>query len=157
MARQRRIVDGFFDPTNPAVDVHTALTALRSAEGLNRSWGCVSRPLLIRYSSGVARPYRGGLHCEHIFGSFDPWRCACGKTVGRQGVSCDKCGVECVTTEERSRRWAHLEVPTGVRYPGTDLIVKTVPVLPPGERPSVPIDAPTALHPQPSQIGRAHV
>src|SRR5262245_42323287 len=100
-----------------------------------RSWsfGEVKKPETINYRT--YRPEKDGLFCERIFGPEKDWECACGKYRGMKykGMICDRCGVKLSTrTEERRRRFGHIELPAAVPHPlgdGSELL-SAVPVLP---------------------------
>ncbi|MBT3221729.1 MAG: hypothetical protein HN348_21840 [Proteobacteria bacterium] len=81
------------------------------------SWsnGEVTNPELL---SRTGRPERGGLLCQKIFGPIEDWCCACGALQGvdNEGLTCERCGVTCVTSAVRNTRLGHFST-TSLLHP----------------------------------------
>ncbi len=84
-----------------------------------RSWsyGEVTRAETINYRTH--KPEKDGLLSEQIFGPRRDWSCACGKYtyVHKDGVICEKCGVELAPATVRRERMGHIELAAPVVHP----------------------------------------
>jgi hypothetical protein len=75
---------------------------------------------------------RGTLDDQGIFGPLRDFECACGKYRGKQykAMICDRCGVKLTSTEERRRRFGHIDLTSSVPHPCEEGDLSAVPVLP---------------------------
>ncbi len=99
-----------------------------------RSFGSVKavrRPDAVGWEQCV-----GTLDDQRAFGPLRDFCCACGKYEGtaHQGMICDRCGVKVTRSDERRRRFGHVDLPVAVPHPLGDESsagwVTAVPVLP---------------------------
>ena len=114
--RERNILDGFWNPTEP-LDVLRAVRALGDL-----SHGEVKTSSMLMAHTGA--PERDGLLCERIFGPVKNHECRCGLLggpLGRPpafaGERCPKCGVEAISPRSRDERFAHLDIPAPLLHP----------------------------------------
>jgi DNA-directed RNA polymerase subunit beta' len=82
------------------------------------SWsnGEVKKPETINYRT--LKPERDGLFCAKIFGPIKDYECLCGKykKMRYQGVVCEKCGVEVISSKVRRSRMGHIDLVTPVAH-----------------------------------------
>jgi DNA-directed RNA polymerase subunit beta' len=82
------------------------------------SWsnGEVKKPETINYRT--LKPERDGLFCAKIFGPIKDYECLCGKykKMRYQGVVCEKCGVEVISSKVRRHRMGHIDLVTPVAH-----------------------------------------
>jgi hypothetical protein len=128
--------DRFFrpNPDRAAADVLGALDEIAAPSSPARSHGAVTSPEFRdpETFSGVARE---GLWSTRIFGPLRNWRCDCGALKSRAdaGNRCPRCDTECVSSDERGRRWAHVAVQGGVLHPALAPLVGAALGLPPDD------------------------
>ena len=101
-----------------AIKDFTALrVSLASPEEI-RSWsyGEVTKPETINYRR--LRPEKDGLFCEAIFGPTKDYQCYCGKykKIRYRGITCEKCGVQVVSSRVRRERMGHIELASPVAH-----------------------------------------
>src|ERR1700730_11781154 len=77
-----------------------------------RSWSFGEVQKSTTMNRATARPEKGGLFCEQIFGPEKDWECACGKYRGikHKGMVCDLCGVKVAHSRVRRQRTGHIEL-----------------------------------------------
>ncbi len=65
------------------------------------------------------KPVRGGLRCAQIFGPVVDFTCTCGRYAGPShvGTTCERCGVEVMSTRTRAGRLGHISLGTSVLHP----------------------------------------
>src|ERR671925_133971 len=80
------------------------------------SYGEVKKPETINYRT--FKPERGGLFCAKIFGPVKDYECLCGKykRLKHRGITCEKCGVEVISSKVRRERMAHIELASPVAH-----------------------------------------
>jgi len=82
------------------------------------SWsnGEVKKPETINYRT--LKPERDGLFCAKIFGPIKDYECLCGKykKMRYQGVVCEKCGVEVISSKVRRSRMGHIDLVSPVAH-----------------------------------------
>lgn len=97
----------------------TVARSLRESSSI--SVGLVTKPYILspRPYDDSPRPERGGLRCQALFGPVRPYRCGCSKYHGEEhkNTRCEKCGVEVLGVDARSRRWAHAQLQVPVLHP----------------------------------------
>jgi DNA-directed RNA polymerase subunit beta' len=78
--------------------------------------GQVKNPETLNYKT--LKPVMGGLFCEKIFGPVKSWECHCGKykLVNRQGLICERCGVEITEARVRRHRMGYIKLLTPVTH-----------------------------------------
>jgi DNA-directed RNA polymerase subunit beta' len=78
--------------------------------------GEVTKPETINYRT--FKPEIDGLFCEKIFGPIKNWECHCGKykQVRRQGVVCERCGVDITEARVRRHRMGYVDLLTPVTH-----------------------------------------
>jgi DNA-directed RNA polymerase subunit beta' len=83
---------------------------------LSWSKGEVKKPETINYRT--LKPERDGLFCAKIFGPIKDYECLCGKykKMRYQGVVCEKCGVEVISSKVRRHRMGHIDLVTPVAH-----------------------------------------
>lgn len=83
-----------------------------------RSWsyGEVTKPETINYRT--FKPEPNGLFDEKIFGPVKDYECRCGKykRMKYRGITCEKCGVEVISSKVRRERMGHIELATPVAH-----------------------------------------
>lgn len=110
-------IDTLFEkPKNPS-DYSTIRISIASPEKI-RSWssGEIKKPETINYRT--FKPERNGLFCAKIFGPVKDYECTCGKykRLKHRGVTCEKCGVEVISSKVRRERMGHIELASPVAH-----------------------------------------
>lgn len=104
-------IETFFEkPKNPS-DYSTVKISIASPEKIKEwSYGEIAKPETINYRT--FKPERNGLFCAKIFGPVKDYECTCGKykRLKHRGVTCEKCGVEVISSKVRRERMAHIEL-----------------------------------------------
>jgi len=80
------------------------------------SHGEVRKPETINYRT--FKPERDGLFCARIFGPVKDYECNCGKykRMKHRGITCEKCGVEVISSKVRRERMGHIELASPVAH-----------------------------------------
>lgn len=108
-------IDTLFDkPKNPS-DYSGVKILIASPEKVKEwSFGEVKKPETINYRT--FKPERNGLFCAKIFGPVKDYECICGKykRLKHRGITCEKCGVEVISSKVRRDRMAHIELSSPV-------------------------------------------
>ncbi len=104
-------IDTLFEkPKNPS-DYSTVKISIASPEKI-KEWSCgeIAKPETINYRT--FKPERNGLFCAKIFGPVKDYECTCGKykRLKHRGITCEKCGVEVISSKVRRERMAHIEL-----------------------------------------------
>jgi len=83
---------------------------------LDWSYGEVKKPETINYRT--FKPERDGLFCARIFGPVKDYECNCGKykRMKHRGITCEKCGVEVISSKVRRERMGHIELAAPVAH-----------------------------------------
>ncbi|MGH7808085.1 MAG: DNA-directed RNA polymerase subunit beta', partial [Thermodesulfobacteriota bacterium] len=78
--------------------------------------GEVRKPETINYRT--FKPERSGLFCAKIFGPVKDYECLCGKykRLKHRGHTCEKCGVEVISSKVRRERMGHIELSSPVAH-----------------------------------------
>ncbi|NIP31118.1 MAG: DNA-directed RNA polymerase subunit beta', partial [Candidatus Dadabacteria bacterium] len=110
-------IDTLFEkPKNPS-DYSSVKISIASPERI-REWsnGEVKKPETINYRT--FKPERNGLFCAKIFGPVKDYECTCGKykRLKHRGITCEKCGVEVISSKVRRERMAHIELASPVAH-----------------------------------------
>ncbi len=110
-------IDSLFEkPKNPS-DYSTIKISIASPEKI-RSWsnGEIKKPETINYRT--FKPERNGLFCAKIFGPVKDYECTCGKykRLKHRGITCEKCGVEVISSKVRRERMGHIELASPVAH-----------------------------------------
>jgi len=112
----RDLYNLFERPKNP-INYTAVRIGLASPEKI-RSWsfGEVKKPETINYRT--FKPERDGLFCAKIFGPVKDYECLCGKykRMKHRGITCEKCGVEVISSKVRRERLAHITLATPVAH-----------------------------------------
>ncbi|MBN2468403.1 MAG: hypothetical protein JXD19_09670 [Deltaproteobacteria bacterium] len=108
---------GFFNkPKDPSH--YTAIKISLASPEMIRSWshGEVKKPETINYRT--FKPERDGLFCAKIFGPVKDYECICGKykRLKHRGVTCEKCGVEVISSHVRRERMGHIQLAAPVAH-----------------------------------------
>jgi len=110
-------IDTLFEkPKNPS-DYSSVKISIASPEKIKGwSFGEVKKPETINYRT--FKPERTGLFCAKIFGPVKDYECLCGKykRLKHRGHTCEKCGVEVITTKVRRERMGHIELASPVAH-----------------------------------------
>ena len=110
-------IDTLFErPKNPS-DYSSVKISIASPERIKEwSHGEVRKPETINYRT--FKPERNGLFCAKIFGPVKDYECLCGKykRLKHRGHTCEKCGVEVITTKVRRERMGHIELASPVAH-----------------------------------------
>lgn len=108
-------IDSIFEkPKNPS-DYSGVKILIASPEKVKEwSYGEVKKPETINYRT--FKPERNGLFCAKIFGPVKDYECICGKykRLKHRGITCEKCGVEVISSKVRRDRMAHIELSSPV-------------------------------------------
>jgi len=110
-------VDTLFEkPKNPS-EYSAVKISIASPEKI-KGWshGEVKKPETINYRT--FKPERSGLFCAKIFGPVKDYECTCGKykRLKHRGITCEKCGVEVISSKVRRDRMAHIELSSPVAH-----------------------------------------
>ncbi len=106
----------FEKPKNPS-DYSAVKISIAFPEKIKEwSSGEVKKPETINYRT--FKPERGGLFCAKIFGPVKDYECTCGKykRLKHRGITCEKCGVEVISSKVRRDRMAHIELSSPVAH-----------------------------------------
>jgi DNA-directed RNA polymerase subunit beta' len=110
-------IDTLFEkPKNPS-DYSSVKISIASPDKIKGwSFGEVKKPETINYRT--FKPERTGLFCAKIFGPVKDYECLCGKykRLKHRGHTCEKCGVEVITTKVRRERMGHIELASPVAH-----------------------------------------
>jgi DNA-directed RNA polymerase subunit beta' len=110
-------IDTLFEkPVNPS-EYQAVRISIASPEKIKAwSYGEVKKPETINYRT--FKPERSGLFCAKIFGPIKDYECLCGKykRLKHRGVTCEKCGVEVISSKVRRERMAHIELASPVAH-----------------------------------------
>lgn len=108
-------IDTLFErPKNPS-DYSGVKISIASPEKVKEwSYGEVRKPETINYRT--FKPERNGLFCAKVFGPVKDYECTCGKykRLKHRGITCEKCGVEVISSKVRRERMAHIELASPV-------------------------------------------
>ncbi len=106
----------FEKPINPS-EYEAVKISIASPDKI-KSWsfGEVRKPETINYRT--FKPERNGLFCAKIFGPIKDYECLCGKykRLKHRGITCEKCGVEVISSKVRRERMAHIELASPVAH-----------------------------------------
>ncbi len=110
-------VDTLFEkPKNPSE--YSAVKISVASPDKVKEWsnGEVRKPETINYRT--FKPERSGLFCAKIFGPVKDYECTCGKykRLKHRGITCEKCGVEVISSKVRRERMAHIELSSPVAH-----------------------------------------
>jgi len=103
-------------PKDPR-SIHSIKIGLASPERmLEWSHGEVTKPETINYRT--FKPEKDGLFCARIFGPVKDYECLCGKykRMKHRGITCEKCGVEVISSKVRRERMGHITLATPVAH-----------------------------------------
>jgi DNA-directed RNA polymerase subunit beta' len=107
----------FYQQTKSSIEFDRIRINIASPEQI-RSWsfGEVTKPETINYRT--FKPERDGLFCARIFGPVKDYECFCGKykRTKFRGITCEKCGVEVITSRVRRERMGHVELAAPVAH-----------------------------------------
>ena len=106
----------FDKPKNPA-DIESISISIASPEMIKEwSYGEIKKPETINYRT--FKPEKYGLFCCKIFGPVKDFECLCGKykRLKHRGITCEKCGVEVISSKVRRSRMAHIELSAPVAH-----------------------------------------
>ena len=110
-------IDTLFEkPKNPS-DYSAVKISIASPDKI-KDWshGEVRKPETINYRT--FKPERSGLFCAKIFGPVKDYECLCGKykRLKHRGHTCEKCGVEVISSKVRRERMGHIELSSPVAH-----------------------------------------
>ena len=85
---------------------------------LSWSYGEIKTSETINYRT--FKPERDGLFCAKIFGPTQDYECNCGKykRMKHRGITCEKCGVEVISSKVRRERMGHIKLASPVSHIG---------------------------------------
>lgn len=110
-------IDSFFEKPKDPSDYSTVKISIASPEKI-RSWsnGEIKKPETINYRT--FKPERNGLFCAKIFGPVKDYECTCGKykRLKHRGITCEKCGVEVISSKVRRERMGHIDLASPVAH-----------------------------------------
>ena len=110
-------IDSLFEKPKDPSDYSTVKISIASPEKI-RSWsnGEIKKPETINYRT--FKPERNGLFCAKIFGPVKDYECTCGKykRLKHRGITCEKCGVEVISSKVRRERMGHIELASPVAH-----------------------------------------
>jgi DNA-directed RNA polymerase subunit beta' len=112
----RDMLTFFEKPKDPSSFVGVKI-GLASPEAISGwSYGEVKKPETINYRT--FKPERDGLFCARIFGPVKDYECNCGKykRMKHRGITCEKCGVEVISSKVRRDRMGHIELAAPVAH-----------------------------------------
>ncbi len=112
----RDMLTFFEKPKDPSSYVGVKI-GLASPEAIKEwSHGEVKKPETINYRT--FKPERDGLFCARIFGPVKDYECNCGKykRMKHRGITCEKCGVEVISSKVRRERMGHIELAAPVAH-----------------------------------------
>ena len=100
----------FDKPKNPS-DFKSIKISIASPEEIKDwSYGEIKKPETINYRT--FKPEKYGLFCAKIFGPVKDFECLCGKykRLKHRNHTCEKCGVEVISSKVRRFRMGHIEL-----------------------------------------------
>ena len=106
----------FDKPKNPS-DYSSIKISIASPEQIKEwSYGEIKKPETINYRT--FKPEKYGLFCAKIFGPVKDFECLCGKykRLKHRNHTCEKCGVEVISSKVRRIRMAHIELASPVAH-----------------------------------------
>ena len=106
----------FDKPKNPS-DFSSIKISIASPEQIKEwSHGEIKKPETINYRT--FKPEKYGLFCAKIFGPVKDFECLCGKykRLKHRNHTCEKCGVEVISSKVRRIRMAHIELASPVAH-----------------------------------------
>ncbi|NSW88722.1 DNA-directed RNA polymerase subunit beta' [bacterium] len=106
----------FDKPRNPG-DIDSIRISIASPDQIKDwSYGEIKKPETINYRT--FKPEKYGLFCCKIFGPVKDFECLCGKykRLKHRGITCEKCGVEVISSKVRRSRMAHVELSSSVAH-----------------------------------------
>ena len=106
----------FEKPKNPS-EYRAVKISIASPDKIKEwSSGEVRKPETINYRT--FKPERSGLFCAKIFGPVKDYECLCGKykRLKHRGHTCEKCGVEVISSKVRRERMGHIELSSPVAH-----------------------------------------
>ncbi len=106
----------FDKPKNPQ-DFKSIKISIASPEQIKEwSYGEIKKPETINYRT--FKPEKYGLFCAKIFGPVKDFECLCGKykRLKHRNHTCEKCGVEVISSKVRRFRMAHIELCSPVAH-----------------------------------------
>ena len=110
-------IDSLFEKPKDPSDYSTVKISIASPEKI-RSWsnGEIKKPETINYRT--FKPERNGLFCAKIFGPVKDYECTCGKykRLKHRGITCEKCGVEVISSKVRRERMGHIDLASPVAH-----------------------------------------
>jgi DNA-directed RNA polymerase subunit beta' len=107
----------FFEkPKDPASYGGVRINLASPETIMSWSLGEVKKPETINYRT--FKPEREGLFCARIFGPVKDYECNCGKykRMKHRGITCEKCGVEVISSKVRRERMGHIELAAPVAH-----------------------------------------
>lgn len=110
-------IDTLFEkPKNPSEYVAVKISIASPEKIKEWSHGEVRKPETINYRT--FKPERSGLFCAKIFGPVKDYECLCGKykRLKHRGHTCEKCGVEVISSKVRRERMGHIELSSPVAH-----------------------------------------
>ena len=106
----------FDKPKNPS-DFSSIKISIASPEQIKEwSYGEIKKPETINYRT--FKPEKYGLFCAKIFGPVKDFECLCGKykRLKHRNHTCEKCGVEVISSKVRRMRMGHIELASPVAH-----------------------------------------
>ena len=106
----------FDKPKNPS-DFKSIKISIASPEEIKDwSYGEIKKPETINYRT--FKPEKYGLFCAKIFGPVKDFECLCGKykRLKHRNHTCEKCGVEVISSKVRRFRMGHIELCSPVAH-----------------------------------------
>ena len=113
----KHIAFGLFEEPKKPVSFDAIRISLASPETILKwSRGEVKKPETINYRT--FRPERDGLFCAKIFGPIKDYECLCGKykRMKHRGITCERCGVEVISSRVRRTRLGHIDLATPIAH-----------------------------------------
>ncbi|MGH7890472.1 MAG: DNA-directed RNA polymerase subunit beta', partial [Thermodesulfobacteriota bacterium] len=110
-------IDSLFEkPKNPSEYLAVKISIASPEKIKEWSQGEVRKPETINYRT--FKPERSGLFCAKIFGPVKDYECLCGKykRLKHRGHTCEKCGVEVISSKVRRERMGHIELSSPVAH-----------------------------------------
>ena len=110
-------IDTLFEkPKNPSEYIAVKISVASPEKIKEWSHGEVRKPETINYRT--FKPERSGLFCAKIFGPVKDYECLCGKykRLKHRGHTCEKCGVEVISSKVRRERMGHIELSSPVAH-----------------------------------------
>jgi len=112
----RDMLTFFEKPKDPSSFSGVKICLASPEKILDWSHGEVKKPETINYRT--FKPERDGLFCARIFGPVKDYECNCGKykRMKHRGITCEKCGVEVISSKVRRERMGHIELAAPVAH-----------------------------------------